>query len=146
MRPKDDDILPVTLLDSLHTSGAGYDVLRYVSFPEIFGSEANTLLYYTGKNLARKFQIESLDDLYYMYERLGWGRLDFVKEKRRYLEFHLASDAIAQRINAPFTTEFRLEAGFLAAAIEDIYGKECECTEEVYKKIHQVIFTAVFTA
>lgn len=146
MTANDNDLLPVTLLDSLHTPGAGYDILRYISLPEIFGSETNTLLYYTGKNLARKFQIESFEDLYYLFDRLGWGRLDFVKEKRRYLEFHLMSDAIVHRMNASFATEFRLEAGFLAAAVQTITGKECECTEEIYKKIHQIIFTVVFTA
>lgn len=140
-----DELLPVTLLDSLNTPGAGYDILRYISLPEIFGSETNTLLYYTGKNLARKFHIESLDDLYYVFDKSGWGRLDFVKEKRRYLEFELMSDAIVQRLDASIETEFRLEAGFLAAAIQAIKGQECECTEEVNKKINKVVFTVFFT-
>lgn len=141
-----DDLLPVTLLDSLHTPGAGYDILRYISLPELFGSETNTLLYYTGKSLARKFRIESLDDLHYAFDKLGWGRLDFVKEKRRYMEFELMSDAIVHRLKAPIETEFRLEAGFLAAAVHAIKGIECECTEEINKKINKVVFTVAFTA
>ncbi|HLR03737.1 MAG TPA: YslB family protein [Virgibacillus sp.] len=141
-----DDLLPVSLLDSLHTSGAGYDILRYISLPDIFGSETNTLLYYTGKHLARQFEIESLDDVSYMFEKMGWGRLDFVKEKRRYLEFELMSDAIVHRLKTPLETEFRLEAGFLASAIQKIKGLECECTEEINKKLHQVIFTVFYTA
>jgi|SRR5699024_453631 len=140
-----DELLPVTLLDSLNTPGAGYDILRYISLPELFGSETNTLLYYTGKNLARKFELDSFEDLYYVFDKLGWGRLDFIKEKRRYLEFELMSDSIVHRLKAPIETEFRLEAGFLAAAIQKIKGLECECTEEINKKIHQVLFTVVFT-
>ncbi|HLQ71031.1 MAG TPA: YslB family protein [Bacillota bacterium] len=141
-----DERLSFKLLESLHTTGAGYDILRYISLPDLFGSETNTLLYYTGKNLARKFDIDSVEDVSDIFEKLGWGRLDFVKEKRRYLEFELMSDAVVRRLNAPIETEFRLEAGFLAAAIQAIKEQECECTEEINKKLHQVILTVVFTS
>ncbi|RDW21634.1 DUF2507 domain-containing protein [Oceanobacillus chungangensis] len=133
-------------LEQLHTEGAGYDVLRYISLPELLGPEAQTLLYFMGRNLARKFTISNLEDLITIYDKLGWGKLELVKEKKKELLFHLMSDSVVLRLQAPFTVEFRMEAGFLAEAIQIIYGIECECVEEINKRIHQVEFKIVYTA
>lgn len=142
---KENAAISISRLDELHTNGAGYDVLRYVGLPDLFGKEANTLLYFMGKNLARKIDINSLEDIYYTYEKLGWGRLELVKEKRSSLTFNLMADAIVHRLKGPFETEFRLEAGFLAKSIQKIKDTECECTEEINHKIHQVQFKVFYT-
>ncbi|SET43612.1 Protein of unknown function [Oceanobacillus limi] len=136
--------LSLSVLDELHTSGAGYDILRYISLPDILGSEADTLLYFMGKNLARKFEIKSLGDIVHFFDKCGWGKLDLFKEKRNKLIFHMLSDSVVQRINAPIDVNFRLEAGFLAEAIRILKGKDCECVEETNKKIRQVEFEIVF--
>ncbi|WP_368652266.1 YslB family protein [Ornithinibacillus sp. 4-3] len=143
--PKGPEVFPPSLLDELHTSGAGYDILRYISLPELFGDEADTLLYFTGKNIARKFEIQSMQDIGLIFEKLGWGKLELIKETKRSITFHLLADAVAYRLLAPFQTEFRLEAGFLAEAVQHVIGVECECTEEIHTKIHQVEFQVVFT-
>ncbi|WP_042146228.1 YslB family protein [Paucisalibacillus sp. EB02] len=138
------ETLPIELLDQIQSSGAGYDLLRYVSLPDIFGSESEALLYFMGRSLARKFEINALSDIIYFFEKIGWGRLELFKEKSNQLEFHLLSDAVVQRLAMPVDVEFRLEAGFLAEAISMLKGAECECIEEVRKKIHQVEFTIIF--
>jgi len=138
------ETLPIELLDQIQSRGAGYDLLRYVSLPDLFGNEAEALLYFMGRNLARKFEINTLSDIIYFFEKVGWGRLELFKEKNNQLEFHLLSDAVVQRLAMPVDVEFRLEAGFLAEAITILKGKECECIEEVRKKIHQVEFTIIF--
>ncbi|HLR67139.1 DUF2507 domain-containing protein [Virgibacillus alimentarius] len=137
--------IPISLLDDLHTSGAGYDILRYISLPELLGTESKTLLYFIGRNLARKLDITSLEDIYDIYEKLGWGKIELVKEKKRELIFHLMDDAIVYRLKSPLNSEFRLEAGFLAEAIQIIKGNECECIEKVNHKIYQIEFTVVYT-
>jgi predicted hydrocarbon binding protein len=138
------ETLPIELLDQIQSAGAGYDLLRYVSLPDLFGTEAEALLYFMGRNLARKFEINALSDIIYFFEKIGWGRLELFKEKNNQLEFHLLSDAVVQRLAMPVDVEFRLEAGFLAEAISILKGTECECIEEVRKKIHQVEFTIIF--
>ncbi|WP_174613975.1 YslB family protein [Virgibacillus ihumii] len=143
--PDAKEALPVSVLDELHTSGAGYDIIRYLGLPELLGSEAPTLLYFMGKNIARKMDIKSVSDIVYAFEKIGWGKLDLVKEKKRELTFHLMSDSIVYKLNAPFETDFRLESGFLAESIELIKEKTCECKEEINKKIHMIEFTVVFT-
>ena len=142
---KKQETFPVSLLEELHTSGAAHDVLRYISLPDLLGKEASSLLYFIGRNLGRKFNIEAIEDIYYFFERTGWGKLELVKEKRNQWVFHLLADAIVYRLQAPFETEFRLEAGFLAEAIQQIEERECECVEKIHHKIHQIEFRIVFT-
>lgn len=138
--------LTLSLLDELHTSGAGYDILRYISLPQLFGEESNTMLYFMGKNLARSFNLASLNDLYYAADKLGWGRLELVKERRKSLTFNLMADAVFHRLQASFDVDFRMEAGFIAETIQLIEGVECECVEKIHPKIHQVEFNVIYTA
>lgn len=137
--------LTISLLDDFSTSGAGYDVLRYISLPDLLGDESETILYFMGKNLARKLTFESLEDVSYIFNRLDWGQLELIKEKRKHLIFHLMSDAVVRRIQAPIHTDFRLEAGFLAEAMEQLLEKPCECTENVNNRLHLIEFKVVFT-
>jgi len=133
------------ILDQLYTDGAGYDILRYISLPELLGEDAHIMLYFMGKNLARKFTFESIEDIISTFQKLGWGYLELVKEQTKTYTFHLMSDAIAFRLQAPFPTEFRFEAGFLAAAMQQIERTECECIEKINKRIHQVELKVVLT-
>lgn len=137
--------LPLSLLDELHTSGAGYDILRYINLPNLLGDEAHTILYFMGKDLARNLEINNLEDLYYIADKLGWGKLELVKERKQSLTFHLMADAVFHRLKAPFNADFRLEAGFLGEAIQKLYGIECECYEKINHKIHLVEFKVIYT-
>lgn len=137
--------LSINLLDQLYTDGAGYDILRYVSLPELLGEDAPTMLYFMGKNLARKFSFESIDDIIHIFQQLGWGNLELVKEQKKSFTFHLMSDSIVYRLKAPFQTEFRLESGFLAESMQQIERTECECLEKVNKRLHQVQFKVILT-
>ncbi|WHX27678.1 YslB family protein [Virgibacillus halodenitrificans] len=134
-------VFPISQLTDLQSSGAGYDILRYLGLPEILGTESNTLLYFLGRNLARKFEFNSMEDIAHLFEQLGWGYLEIVKEKKETIIFQLMSDAIVQRLKAPIDTEFRLEAGFLAEAYQRIDNSDCECTEEINSKLFLVQFT-----
>lgn len=145
MMSKTQQLLPVSQLDDLYTSGAGYDVLRYLTLPELLGPESHTLLYFMGRNLARKLDLKAIEDIYYTFEKLGWGKLELIREKKKELVFHLMSDSVVQRLQAPFDTEFRLESGFLAEAIQLLEDIECECTEDINRKIHQVEFTIFYS-
>jgi predicted hydrocarbon binding protein len=141
---KQKERIPISQLDELHTEGAGYDVLRYVGLPELLGNDADTLLYFMGRNMARKLEIQKMDDIIQCFDRLGWGILELVKEKKNRMTFQLMSDAVAYRINADLEIDFRLEAGFLAEAIQRVHGIECECVEEINSRIYQVQFNVIY--
>ncbi len=136
---------PPSTFEQLHTAGAGYDVLRYISLPELLGKESETILYFMGKNLARTMDIESTNDIITYFNQFGWGTLELIKEKKKMITFHLLDDAIVHRLRSPLDIEFRYESGFLAEAIERVYQMECECVEKIHHKIYQVEFTIVFT-
>ncbi|WP_087971840.1 YslB family protein [Oceanobacillus rekensis] len=131
-------------LEELQTMGAGYDILRYVSLPELLGEEKDTLFYFMGRSLARKFDIKTIEDIYFLFGKLGWGTLELVKQKKKEYIFQLLSDAVVLRLKAPFEADFRLEAGFLAEAVQMVEGMECECAEEINQRIKQVEFAVVF--
>lgn len=137
--------LSVSQLDDLQSSGAGYEILRYVGLPELLGTESETLLYFIGRNLARKLEITSLDDVYLIFDKLGWGHLELVREQKKELTFHLMADSVAKRIKSPFPTDFRMEAGFLAEALQCVKEVPCECVEEIHQKIFQVELSVVYT-
>lgn len=141
-----DNAFPPSLLEDLHSSGSGYDVLRYIGLPELFGGETNTLLYFMGRKLARHFTFKELDDIYNAYERLGWGRLELVKEKRKELVFSLMDDSIARKLTSPLPVDFRLEAGFLAEAVHMAFDKSAECVDDINFKIHTVRLTVLYTS
>lgn len=142
--PEKQKTLSTSMLEQLHTSGAGYDILRYVSLPNLLGDESDALLYFMGKNLARSFDINCLEDVYEIADKLGWGRLELVKEKKNSMTFCLMADAVVYRLKAPVPVDFRLEAGFISEAVQMINGTECECSEKVNKRIHQVEFTVIY--
>lgn len=137
--------VPVSKLDDLYTAGAGFDILRYVALPEFLGNEAPALLYFMGRSLARKFEMQTIEDIYYVFEKLGIGKLEFVKKKKQEKVFHLLADSVVLRLKSPLKADFRLEAGFLAEAMETIDGVECECIEEINHRIHQVKFSVIYT-
>ena len=138
--------LPISTLENLNTPGAGYDVIRYLCMPKVFGSDAELILYFIGKNLARSFDIQTINDVFHIAERVGWGRLEFVKENKRGLTFQLMSDAVYHRLKAPFVVDFRLESGFISEAVAQIRQRECECIEKVRSNIHLVEFQVTYTS
>ncbi|GAA0434759.1 MAG: YslB family protein [Bacillota bacterium] len=145
MTNKTDTTITVSQMEELHTAGAGYDILRYVGLPELLGRESHTLLYFMGRKLARKFELSTMGDIFIIFENLGWGQLELVKNKKKEMVFQLMSDSIVQRLKAPFEADFRLEAGFLAEALQMTENCDCECVESVHSRIHQVEFTAVLS-
>lgn len=140
-----DDKVPLSILDEFLATSTGYDVMRYISLPDIFGDEAHTLLYFTGRRLARKLDIKTKDDIYYAFQKLSWGQLELTKERKRSMSFYLMSDEVVKRITAPITVDFRLESGFLAEAIQKIMNRPCECKERVNKRLYRVQFEIIFT-
>lgn len=142
---KKQQLIPLSSLNKLDSQTVGHDILRYISLPNLLGNEAETILYYMGRNLARSFEITSVDDVHFLFEKLGWGYLDLVKQRKNSFTFSLMADALARRLNLDLAKEFRLEAGFLAESMYILYSKKCECIEKINKNIHQVQFKVIFT-
>ncbi|MBM7571986.1 DUF2507 domain-containing protein [Aquibacillus albus] len=134
-----------TAVNQLQITGSGYDILRYVCLPELLGKNSNTILYIMGKNLSRKLIFSSYEDIYSFFAKAGWGNLTLIKEKRREIIFELSGESIDQRLDTEIGQEFRLEAGILSEAIEQIKSASCECIEEIKRKKHSVQFNVIYS-
>ncbi|WP_407269151.1 YslB family protein [Radiobacillus sp. PE A8.2] len=130
-------------LNQLQTTGAGHDLLRYVCLPDLLGKDAKNILYVMGKNLARTYHLDSLESVVDFFAQMGWGTLELKKEKRNELVFELTGQPIAQREEAKLPVEYRLEAGFLAQAIQQINETACECLDERKGKKQMVVFQVI---
>ncbi|WP_440896034.1 YslB family protein [Amphibacillus sp. Q70] len=118
------------IVDQLETTGTGYDLLRYVALPDLLGKDAPKILYVMGKNLARELSFQSIEEIAIFFYKTGWGTLELVKEKRSEHIFKLQTRSISERYRLGIETDYRLESGFLAAAMEQINSFHCECIEE----------------
>lgn len=141
----DNHVLPITTFDKLPPETVGHDILRYISLPNLLGEDKDKLLYYIGRNLARQIEINTLDDLIFLFQKFQWGKLELVKDKRNKLLFYLMADEVAQRILSSLAIDFRLESGFIAEAMEKITKRECECHESVNERLYRVQFQVIFT-
>ncbi|TXL62536.1 DUF2507 domain-containing protein [Cerasibacillus terrae] len=142
---KEKEKLSISSLENLHTNGAGYDVLRYIGLPDLLGREKDTILYFMGRKLARNFAINTLGDVIYFFEQMGWGKLELIKEKRNQLIFYLLADSVVQRLQTTIKVDFLIEAGFLAEAILILKEINCECFIKVHKRIGQVELKVIYT-
>src|SRR5690625_293465 len=133
------------ILEQLYTDGSGYDILRYIVLPELLGLEKKIILYFMGKNIARKFSFETIEEIQHAFRKLGCGKLELVKERYKSDTFQLIAQAVDYRIRELFVTEFRLESGFLAESMQQIERTECECVEKVNKRLHQVELKVILT-
>jgi len=140
----DKKTIPLSVLDEFMPHTVGQDILRYVSLPDFLGTEKDTLLYYFGKNISRLMEIETLEDIYYVFQKLQWGNLELIKDKKNYMIFHLMADEVVHRIQSSISTDFRMESGFLSESIQKLTNRSCECTEKINEKLYRIEFRVFF--
>src|SRR5699024_11725630 len=90
--------LPLHVIEQLSSETIGYDILKYVSLPNVFGAEKEAIMYYVGRDLARNIEMRSMDDLLYLFDKFRWGKLELIKQKKNEMTFHLMSDDIVHRL------------------------------------------------
>jgi len=120
----------------------GYELIRDILIPDILGKDTYEILYWAGKNLARKFPLTDYEQLIDFFAKATWGELIIRKESRNELEFELISPLIAPRVKSKAEHYFQLEAGFLAQQIEQQKQvSAAEAFEHPVKKSNKVQFT-----
>ncbi|RLQ98318.1 DUF2507 domain-containing protein [Falsibacillus albus] len=116
----------------------GYELIREILVPDLLGKEAPDILYWAGKNLARKFPLLSHDELYAFFVEAGWGYLHITKEGKLETEYELTSSIIKNRLKSNPDSCFRMETGFLAQQIQSQKKVITEAYEEIHKKQQSV--------
>ncbi|WP_269050525.1 DUF2507 domain-containing protein [Sporosarcina sp. G11-34] len=105
----------------------GYELLRDHVLPSILGTHEEDILYWLGKELARKFPIFSLDELSSFFAEAGWGLLLIEKTSKHESFYTLKDDDEHLNIQE---RNFQLEAGFIAEQHQKINGVLTECFGE----------------
>ncbi|BDH62510.1 hypothetical protein MTP04_26400 [Lysinibacillus sp. PLM2] len=116
----------------------GYEILRDHVLSSILGKHEEDVLYWVGKDLARKFPCGDIQLITAFFQDAGWGLLTIEKESKDGYIFHLTNDP--ELLNIKNRT-FRLEAGFIAEQIQSFKGFLTECYDEKKEKQNMVLFT-----
>lgn len=109
-----------------------YSLLRNDLLPDLLGQEEETILYWAGKHLAKKYPLSSIDEICDFFQKAGWGTLSVVKEKPNTVVFELIPPD-------PPPNHYKLEAGFLAEQFAFMRERVTETFEQMKRK--SVIFT-----
>ncbi|WP_455675054.1 YslB family protein [Pradoshia sp.] len=119
----------------------GYELIREFLLVDLLGKEGPQLLYWAGKQLARRFPLSTIDETIAFFKDAGWGDLRIVKESKDEAKWELSGELIKRRYAINEEANFQLEAGFLAAQMENLKKAVSEAYEEQKKKANIVYFT-----
>lgn len=129
------------ILTQLTIPAFGYELIRETLLKDILGKDYKSILYWGGKNLARKHPLGTIEEIIHYFETSGFGTLSVAKENKNDMIFELTSDLIVNRFMRDTDYSYQLEAGFLAEQLQNIMGKEAETMEQQKKKTNTIIFT-----
>lgn len=102
----------------------GTELYRDYVLPSILGKHEEDILYWAGKDLARKFSFSSLEDAISFFERANWGKLRLEKQSKEEFIF------ILEPFEDNLAPHYRLQAGILARTQEKLIGFLTECLDE----------------
>ncbi|MBD1381153.1 YslB family protein [Metabacillus arenae] len=128
-------------LQDIEVPAFGFELMREVLIPDILGKESSQMLYWAGKNLARKYPLNSLEEVISFFHCAGWGKLSIVHKKGTEMEFELEGELIQARFKAKKEPFFQLEAGFLAQQMEQLNNQITETYEQIKRRANKAVFT-----
>ncbi|WP_100405046.1 YslB family protein [Bacillus solitudinis] len=105
-------------MEANETQLFGYDLIRNDLLNELLGQEHDALLYWSGKALARKYPLHSIEETIEFFNRAEWGSLSLVKEKKQERRFELRGPWMGKYDSRCY----QLESGFLAQQVESLVG------------------------
>lgn len=111
--------------------------------PDILGKDTAEILYWSGKHVARKYELSHLDDLREFFAMAGFGELAKVKENRRQVVFRLSGQSVTDRL-ASDENDFALESGIIAEAVQQSKQRDAEAAFAPLKHHKGVQITVQF--
>ncbi|WP_227936664.1 YslB family protein [Alkalihalobacillus deserti] len=117
------------------TKQFGYDLIRNDVLKDVLGKEHDSILYWIGKSLARKYAVATIEELFQFFEDANWGTLAQIKDKKQVQVFELSGPWMDKQD----TRCYQLEAGFLAQQLEIWYNCVTGSTYTVKKEVIQFI-------
>ncbi|MCL1630564.1 YslB family protein [Sporolactobacillus sp. CPB3-1] len=126
----------------------GYELIRSLLIPELLGKETASILYWSGRKLARQYPLENEQQVIDFFDRAGWGTLSLISKTKNKMTFECSSPLIASRIHDyPDSGSFSLEAGFIAEQIQRQTGYVAESYMETKNgKQKKVVYSVKWDA
>ncbi|MBD7908006.1 DUF2507 domain-containing protein [Sporosarcina gallistercoris] len=113
----------------------GYELLRDHVIPGILGKHEDDILYWAGKEIARKFPVFSVNEIPEFFKEAGWGDLRLASSGKEEADYELS-----ERITSPATKDsYHLESGFLAEQYQIANGCLTECYGARDEKSGQIV-------
>lgn len=129
-------------LKDINISAFGFELLRESLLPDLLGQDHPEIIYWAGKRLARKYPVETIEELVSFFSIAGWGTLTLIHNKTDEMIFELSGELMSNRFKASSANfSFQLEAGFIAEQIQQMNNKMTETLEQVKRRAQKVIFT-----
>ncbi|MCM3002733.1 YslB family protein [Priestia koreensis] len=127
--------------DSMSVPYFGYQLIRDVLLPDLLGKDTEQILYWAGKNIARKHPVETPEEIVMFFIRTGWGALSLLKQDKNEMELEISGPMVEKRLKENKGCSFHLEAGFIAQQIQ----QQNQCVAEAYltlkERAHKVMIT-----
>ena len=95
--------------------------------PSILGKHEDDILYWAGKEVARKFPVFSVDELPEFFQEAGWG-LFILKKRLKDEAFYTLKNDFDDKYSKQILST---EAGFIAEQYQKFNGFLTECYGEV---------------
>lgn len=114
------------LTDPNNSGLFGQALLRDVILTDILGPDASNIAYWEGKQLARRFKLGSASDIAVFFAQAQFGTLSLTKQSATQWQFELTGKPVELRVATDPKAAFTLEAGFLAATVEQMIGVVAE--------------------
>lgn len=128
-------------IEELQIPTFGYELIREILLQDILGDDSYHILYWAGKQLARRFPLSSMNEVISFFQSAGWGQLNIEKETKNEMELSLTGEIINRRLDLYANTHFQLEAGFLAEQCVLQKKFYSEAISEIKKRSNQILFT-----
>ena len=130
-----------TQIEELQIPAFGYELIREILLHDILGEESSHILYWAGKQLARKFPLTNMNEVISFFEGAGWGNLVINKETKNEMGLILTGEIINRRLDLYSNSHYQLEAGFLAEQCVLQKKFYSEAIAEIKKRSKQIHFT-----
>ncbi|GAX05234.1 hypothetical protein IWT25_00538 [Secundilactobacillus pentosiphilus] len=114
------------LSDSESAPLFGKALFRDVVLNDLLGTDAGSIAYWEGKQLARRFTLGSIQDLVSFFQQAELGDLMLQKQSAKQWQFTLSGKPVTSRLSLQPDATFSLEAGFLAQSAQQMVGVVAE--------------------
>lgn len=121
----------------------GYELLRDHVLPSILGPNEKEILYWSGKEIARKFPVFQTDEIPMFFSTAGWGKLVLEKLSKDEAFYLLTVEADDEKFS---DRHHDLESGFIAEQYQKINGFLTECFVNPKRKGKNIEFQVKWDA